>query len=267
MTPSICLDPLYPSLLTEDKIPRVAAAGFRHVEFWSWRDKNIPAIEAACRKHDVHVVNFSGHRMGSPVAEATHPTLFVDASDAVAAARILRCQRLMLLTNALNPDGSVADRFEEIPDDIKFKNTVSALNQLISIIPDDITLVLEPLNTLVDHPGYYLNDIDTASAIVRAVGSPRLKILCDLYHFSVMGVDLKKIVTNHLPEIGHFHIADAPGRHEPGTGSVDWMTMLRLIQDRGYTGCVGFEYFPESDSDASLAAIHKLWEANIVVRC
>ncbi len=55
-------------------------------------------------------------------------------------------------------------------DDIKFKNTVSALNQLISIIPD-ITLVLEPLNTLVDHPGYYLNDTDTASAIVRAVGS------------------------------------------------------------------------------------------------
>jgi hydroxypyruvate isomerase len=94
---------------------------------------------------------------------------------------------------------------------IKFKNTVSALNQLISMIPDDITLVLEPLNTLVDHPAYYLNDIDTASAIVRAVGSPRLKILCDLYHFGVMGVDLKKIVTNHLPEIGHFHIADAPG--------------------------------------------------------
>lgn len=267
MTPSICLDPLYPSLLTEDKIPRVAAAGFRHVEFWSWRDKDIPAIEAACRKHDVHVVNFSGHRMGSPVADTTHPILFADASDAVATARILSCQRLMLLTNALNPDGSVSDRFEEIPDDIKFKNTVSALNQLLSIIPDDITLVLEPLNTLVDHPGYYLNDIDTASAIVRAVGSPRLKILCDLYHFSVMGADLKKIVTNHLPEIGHFHIADAPGRHEPGTGSVDWMAMLRLIQDRGYTGCVGFEYFPESDSDASLAAIHKLWEANIAVRC
>ncbi len=78
-----------------------------------------------------------------------------------------------------------------------------------------------------------------------------------------MGCRSQKIVTNHLPEIGYFHIADAPGRHEPGTGSVDWMAMLRLIQDRGYTGCVGFEYFPESDSDASLAAIRKLWEASI----
>jgi sugar phosphate isomerase/epimerase len=72
----------------------------------------------------------------------------------------------------------------------------------------------EKLNTLVDHAGYYLADIDTALAIVHEVGSPRLKILCDLYHFGVMGADLKKIVTNHLSEIGHFHIADVPGRHE-----------------------------------------------------
>ena len=81
----------------------------------------------------------------------------------------------MLLTNALNPNGSVADRFEEIPDEIKFKNTVTALKRLISIMPDDITLVLEPLNTLVDHAGYYLADIDVASAIIREVGSARLK--------------------------------------------------------------------------------------------
>ena len=94
-----------------------------------------------------------------------------------------------------------------------------------------------------------------------------MKILCDLYHFGVMGADLKKIVMNHLSEIGHFHIADVPGRHEPGSGSIDWAAMLRLIQDRGYTGCVGFEYFPEGDSDASLEAIHSLWEANIVARC
>ena len=170
---------------------------------------------------------------------------------------------LMLLTNALNPDGSVADRFEEITDGIKFKNTVTALRHLVSIVPDDITLVLEPLNTLVDHPGYYLADIDTASAIVREVGSERLKILCDLYHFGVMGADLKRIVTDHLSEIGHFHITDVPGRHEPGTGSVDRAAILRLIQDQGYTGYVGFEYFPKDESDSSLEAIRKFWEANV----
>ena len=265
MTPVICLEPLYPELLTEEKIPRVAAAGFRHIEFWGWRDKDIPAIQAACRKDHVQIVNFSGHRKGSLVAEKTHPVLFADASDAVPTARTLGCQTLMFLTNALNPDGSVAERFEEIPDDIKFGSTVAALKQLISIIPAEMSLVLEPLNTLVDHAGYYLADMDVASAIVREVGSPRLKILCDLYHFGVMGADLTEIVTCHLSEIGHFHIADVPGRHEPGTGSVDWAAMLRLIRARGYTGGVGFEYFPEGDSDSSLEVIRNLWEANIAV--
>ena len=115
MIPAICLEPLYPDLLTEEKISRVAAAGFRHIEFWSWRDKNIPAIQAACRKHDVQVVNFSGHRAGSPVAEKTHPILFADASDAVPTARTLDCQTLMLLTNALNPDGALRTASKKFP--------------------------------------------------------------------------------------------------------------------------------------------------------
>ena len=164
------------------------AGNIRNMEMTNLRKMHILAIQAACRNHDVQVINFSGHRTGSPIAEKTHPVLFADVSDAVPTGRTLGCQTLMLLTNALNPDGSVADRFEEIPDGIKFKNTVTALRQLVSIVPDDITLVLEPLNTLVDHP----------SAIVREVGSARLKILCDLYHFGVMGADLKRIVTNQV---------------------------------------------------------------------
>ena len=262
MIPAICLDPLYPGLSTEEKIARVAAAGFSHIEFWGWRDKNIPAIQTACREHGVRVTNFSGHRVGSSVASATHRVLFEDALNAVTTARVLDCHGLMLLTNALNSDGSVAERFEEISDDRKFESTVAALSDLDRIIPEDITLLLEPLNTLVDHPGYYLNDMETASKIVREVGSPRLKILCDLYHFGVMGADLKGIVTQHIGLIGHFHIADVPGRHEPGTGSVDWAAMLRLIKDLDYHGCVGFEFFPQGDVDDALAAILDLWRKN-----
>jgi hydroxypyruvate isomerase len=263
MIPAICLDPLYPNLPTEEKIPRVAAAGFRHIEFWGWRDKNISAIQEACRQCNVQVVNFSGHRAGSPVAAQTHATLFADVSDAIPTARSLGCQTLMLLTNALNSDGSVANHFEEIPDEIKFANTVEALRRLVSNVPADINLVLEPLNTLIDHPGYYLDDIETAVALVREVGNPRLKILCDLYHFGVMASDLEALVTAHISDVGHFHIADFPGRHEPGTGSFDWMAMLRHIQALGYRGRVGFEYFPKHDSDSSLQAIQELWKAGV----
>ena len=103
--------------------------------------------------------------------------------------------------------------------------------------------------------------METASSLVRDVGNPRLKILCDLYHLGVMGSDLEHVITTYLADIGYFHIADVPGRHEPGTGSVDWLALLRLIQKNGYEGYVGFEYFPLHDSDESLHAIQRLWQA------
>jgi hydroxypyruvate isomerase len=78
-----------------------------------------------------------------------------------------------------------------------------------------------------------------------------------------MGADLNKVVTEHLALIGHFHIADVPGRHEPGTGSRDWAAMLRLIQDLGYAEGVGFEFFPQNDADSALRSIRRLWEVNV----
>jgi hydroxypyruvate isomerase len=266
VNPVICLDPLFPDLPAEEKISRVAAQGFSYVEFWGWRDKNIAAIQTSCRQHGVRVANFSGHRKGSPIAESTHQSFFAELADAVPIARALDCHALMLLTNALNSNGSVAERFEEIPDERKFKNVVSSLAELARVTPDDITLLREPLNTLVDHPGYYLDDIEVSAEIVRQVGSPRLKILCDLYHFGVMGADLERLISEHLSSIGHFHIADFPGRHEPGTGSADWPGILRQIKALGYHGGVGFEFFPERDAEAALGTIRDLWQTNVAVR-
>lgn len=261
MKPVVSLDPLYPERLPEDKIERIAAAGFQCVEFWGWRDKHVPTFLEACQRHNVNVVNFSGHRAGSPVAKDTHALFLQDLADAVDTAGQLRCQTLMLLTNALNEDGSVTDSFEQIPDTQKYENAVIGLKKALDATPEAMNLVLEPLNTIIDHPGYYLADMQTAASLVRDVGNPRLKILCDLYHLGVMGRDLKAIITTYLSDIGYFHIADFPGRHEPGTGSRDWGALLRLIRQSGYTGYVGFEFFPLHDSDEALHTIQNLWQA------
>jgi hydroxypyruvate isomerase len=261
MKPAICLDPLYPELMPEDKIKRIAAAGFQYVEFWGWRDKNVPALLEACQRHHVEVVNFSGHRAGSPVAQETHELFLRDLVDAVKTAQQLHCATLMLLTNALNEDGSVTDSFDQILDTQKYENTVMGLKKALEVTPDEVNFVLEPLNTAIDHPGYYMADMQTASSLVRDVGNQRLKILCDLYHLGVMGSNLEDVIATYLSDIGYFHIADVPGRHEPGTGSVDWLGLLHLIRNSGYTGYVGFEYFPKHDSNESLQAIQRLWQA------
>jgi hydroxypyruvate isomerase len=260
MKPVICLEPLYPGLTITEKIAHVAGAGFDTVEFWNWRDKSIPELLAGCQQHHVQVSNFAGHRAGSAIAADTHAELLADISGALAAARQLGCRKLMLTTNALNSDGSVVDSYAQIPDAQKYENTLAALRKILAAAPEDIHFVLEPLNIVVDHPGYYLTDMKTAVALVHEIGSPRLQVLCDLYHLGMMGYDPEQIVSDYCADIGHFHIADFPGRHEPGTGSANWLSILLRIQQMGYTGTVGFEYYPQGDSDESLNRVRALWQ-------
>jgi len=207
------------------------------------------------------VANFSGQRQGSLIASDTHQKVLADLKDAIKAANKLNCPYLMLLTDELGEGGIVKQNFSEISPQEKYYNIISILEKAIQLTPDSITLVLEILNTKIDHPGYYLDNMETAVEIVKEINHPRLKILADLYHLGVMDHNIKQIINQYLPEIGYFHIADIPGRHEPGTGSVNWYSILKLIKDKGYKGFIGFEYCPINDSDKSLIKIKNLWSS------
>jgi hydroxypyruvate isomerase len=260
MQAAICFEMLFPGLDPAEKIRKVAAAGFRWVEFWGWRDKDIPALIASCRKHGVGVANFSGHRRGSPVASETHPAFLSDLEEAAEVAGRLSCVTLMLLTNELGEEGRVIDSFPTIAPVDKRANVVKALRGALQVVPETIRLVLEPLNPRIDHPGYWLTDMASASALIEEIDNPRLRVLCDLYHLGVNGDDLRGVIRRYAAAIGHVHVADFPGRHEPGTGSADWLSLLTLLGEQGYDGFVGFEYAPAGDSERSLQAIRALWD-------
>mgnify|MGYP001206698826 CR=1 FL=1 len=260
MKAAICIDAVLPGLEPAEQIARVAAAGFDAVEFWSWRGRDLDALGAACERHGVRVVSFTGHRVGDPVAAQTHADFLASVAETVPVARRLDCRTLLLLTNVLGSNGRPVDTHDYISDEAKYANVVAALKRVLEETPEDIHFNLEPLNTRLDHPGYYLSDMRTATRLIRDVGDPRLKVLCDLYHQRVMGDDLVALVAEHLPHIGHFHLADVPGRHEPGTGEVDWVPVLRRVKKGGYRGYVGFEYFPAQPGSADgLAAVQRLW--------
>ena len=259
MKPVICFEMLFPDLDPVEKIGKIAEQGFEFVEFWGWRDKDIPALAAVCGQVGVQVANFSGHRRGSLVAEQTHDLFLDELQAAVATARILECGTLMLLSNELTESGAVADSYPGIPSEQKYRNVQEGLRKALGLLPRDLRLVLEPLNTCIDHPGYWLSDLDTAVQLVREIGDSRLKVLCDLYHLGVMGVDLGGILKEHVRDIGYVHVADIPGRHEPGTGDIDWKSLLSQLAAAGYDGFVGFEYSPLGDSMESLQRIRALW--------
>ncbi len=133
------------------------------------------------------------------------------------------------------------------------RRVVRHLKALTPICEDHgLTLVLEPLNTLVNHHGYWLTRMAHAVDIVEEVGSPSVKILMDLYHQQVQEGNLIANLTRYIPFIGHFHAAGVPGRHELVGGELDYQAIFQAIDATGYQGFVGLEYTPILDTEASL---------------
>jgi hydroxypyruvate isomerase len=115
-----------------------------------------------------------------------------------------------------------------------------------------MTLLIEPISTHAV-PGFYLNRSAEAFALADEVGSGNLKVQYDLYHMHDMGDDLAATLTANLGHIGHLQFADAPGRHEPGTGEIDFPPLFDLIDRLGYRGWIGAEYSPTGKTEESLA--------------
>lgn len=144
------------------------------------------------------------------------------------------------------------------------KNTIEALKHAADIVEKagGPTLVLEPLNVLVDHPGYHVVTSDHAARIIDAVGSDRVKILYDIYHQQISEGNLSGNIRKHYDRTAYFQFGDHPGRHEPFTGEIYYPNVFKLIHTLGYTGMVGGEYSPaggrdDEASQASLAAVRR----------
>ncbi|MEO8448761.1 MAG: TIM barrel protein [Gemmatimonadota bacterium] len=107
----------------------------------------------------------------------------------------------------------------------------------------DIQLLIEPLNT-VEFPEVLLSDLEEAATFVHAVGVDRLGLQFDIFHTAMNGLDPRAAFAAHLRSIRHIQFSDAPGRHEPGTGSIDFDGIFSDIVASGYQGWVGAEYYP-----------------------
>jgi len=119
-----------------------------------------------------------------------------------------------------------------------------------------MTLLVEPINTQ-SIPGFYLSDSAQALALMDETGVPNLKLQYDFHHMQIMGDDLAKTLSANLHRIGHMQIADVPGRHEPGTGEIDFPRLFELIDRLGYRGWVGAEYTPAGKTEDGLAWVKK----------
>ena len=122
---------------------------------------------------------------------------------------------------------------------------------------NDIHLVIEAINTR-DMPGFYLTTSAQAFDIIEKVGSDNLTLQYDIYHMQVMEGDLANTLADNMHRIGHLQLADNPGRHEPGSGEINYPFLFRHIDKIGYKGWIGCEYKPAGDTLAGLGWMQTL---------
>jgi hydroxypyruvate isomerase len=232
-----------------DRVRRIDELGYA-VEFWDWQDKDIAAIA----RLDVDLRGFTGHLAGSLVDDDEAEVFIRGAEATIPVAKELGCQTLVLHMTEIAPGGRVVrprtDRTGRMW--LTAYRTLSRLAELAE--RHDLTYGLENLNTAVDHPGAPLSRAADTIELVSAVGSPRVRVLLDLYHAQIGEGNLVELVRRAAPWLGEVQVADVPGRHEPGTGEVNYAAIAAELRSIGFAGVVGLEAFPAGGSLEALAA-------------
>jgi hydroxypyruvate isomerase len=127
--------------------------------------------------------------------------------------------------------------------DYQTATVVETLKRACAILePHKLVMVLEPLNTLRNHPGMFLTTTPQAYLVCKAVASPSCKILYDIYHQQITEGNLIPNIDRAWDEIAYFQVGDNPGRNEPGTGEINYRNVFKHIHGKGFTGIVGMEH-------------------------
>ena len=230
---SHCIDMMYSYLDFNDRITEAKKYGADAIEFWKWTNKDIDLIAKA----DIPVSIFN--------IDSTDERLSYDLSRG-----ILNAGRKEDLMKALLESIPVYKKLDAHAMIVLIgehaepnaENVIECLNFVKPVLEkENVTLIVEPLNNI-DRQGYSMPYVTPVFDIVRKVNSPNVKVLYDIYHQHMMKDFSLSEIKKNIDIIGHFHVADCPGRHQPGTGEVDYVSIISEIMHTDYDGYIGLEY-------------------------
>jgi hydroxypyruvate isomerase len=232
--------------------------GYDAFEMFDWRDpKLLASFVEEKKKYSMACATLVANKgVTAPGCGLVNPRerqgFLEQINLAVDAARKVDCKRLVVLSG---------NELGGMPRSEQMDNAVAALRAAAPILEKNgITAVVEILNTYVNHAGYFLYYVRDGVEMVDRVGSPNVKLLFDIYHTQIMEGNLIDNLRRNIDRIGHFHVGDVPGRHEPGTGEINYRNVFKAIYDLGtaYSGYVALEYGPLAPLEENLTSMRKL---------
>ena len=232
------IDCLYTEIPFLDRFQAAKDDGFESIEFWSWPNRDLDAIKEAAEKAGIVIAGFNGDEDGG--------FSLVDPDDMEDYLEFLKKS-----IAAAKKIGALS-----LSDTVKLCSMYRTLVEAAKLAEEnEIQLNLEILNVHVDHVGNFLKSTQMAAEVIRLIGSPNLRVLYDIYHMQINEGRVCDTIAEYLDTIGHFHIADVPGRHEPGTGELNYPNIIKKLEELGYDGRVGAELFPAKDTETAVKAI------------
>ena len=238
-----CLELFFKELPFADRIAAVADCGYSAGEFWGPGNKDIDAIVKASEKYNVKITSFTSC-IGNLTDLSRIDEIVANFPKDIEIAKRLNCDKVIALSGNFIPKLTRCQQS---------KNIIEGLKRVAPMAEKaGITIVLELLNSAVNHPGYYIDNSEDMATVLWGVNSPNVKGLYDIYHAGIMeGNVTEKILTN-LDIIGHFHAAGIPGRNEMKNGEQNYPFICRKIDEAGFQGYLGLEYHPLKPSRESL---------------
>lgn len=247
---SCCIELLFTEYPFVERIYHAKECGFDAIEFWNWTDKDCAKISRALEDTGMEVGIFQGNIHGRMVDAKDQQLYLQGVQESVKTAKQLGCKNLFLMSDIMREDRSVLEMDPPITDEEKLEQTKRVLTELKEVSDrENINFLIEPLNIKVDHPGYSLCHSKPAFDLIREIGHPGIRVLYDAYHMQIMEGNIIQTIRDHVQEIGYFHVADVPGRMEPGTGEMNFKNIIRALGEAGYDKIVGFE-FSSSQKDS-----------------
>lgn len=254
-----CIDAIFTELPFYDRFNAAKFAGFESVEFWSRDNKNPDKIREVAQSAGITISGFNGDGPFSLIDPSQKEQYLEYLLSSVDFAKKVGAISLTIHSNALGVGGVVINHYNELSDNIKICSMYEMLKECACISESSgVNMNLEALNTTTDHVGNFLNSTRMGAEMTRLIKCNRLKILFDIYHMQLNEGSISYNIKLFIDQIGHIHVADVPGRHEPGTGEINYKNVFDLLKNLEYKHRIGFELFPKKDSATAVNAIMAL---------
>lgn len=254
---SVMLWTVFTDLPFEQRLEKIAQAGYKYVElvgeYEKWSDADYARANAKRKELGMRFDTTAGlkHGVANP---ADREALLTELRQALVAMEKLECPRMILLSGNVVPGLSHEVQHQSCIDGL---TAAAKLVEGKTIAGEPVRLLLETIDPE-ENPKYFLTSAAEALEIVKAVNHPQVQFLFDLFHEQIAEGNLIEKLEKNIAHIGVVHIADVPGRHEPGTGEINFRNIFRKLSELRFDGMVAMEFYPTGDPIEQLRAAREM---------